>query len=268
MNFISKIKNIFSLSKKNGNESDNSAEFEFAEGTQIVGVFEESLDDFSEEDIELSERAMAKSGVDFVEIVRKCFFVLFLLIFLASCIFLVQNIISKQRGNDIYNKLEEAFFAGGFDVDAVNGLDSNGSAVRVLVKDLNQRPILSMSDVNSEDEDTVEVSRGYNEELEKMRAGLLSLAQINPDVYGWISIAGTDINYPIVQGKDNDEYLHRTYKRENLFVGSIFMDYQNSADFSDCNSIIYGHNMKDGSMFGKLSRFTSVASIYKNSRYF
>ena len=95
------------------------------------------------------------------------------------------------------------------------------------------------------------------------------LKSVNEDVIGWIWFeAIPDINYPIVQGKDNDEYLHRTYKRENLFVGSIFMDYQNSADFSDCNTIIYGHNMKDGSMFGKLSRFTSDASIYKNSRYF
>ena len=95
------------------------------------------------------------------------------------------------------------------------------------------------------------------------------LKSVNEDVIGWIWFeAIPDINYPIVQGKDNDEYLHRTYKRENLFEGSIFMDYQNSADFSDCNTIIYGHNMKDGSMFGKLSRFTSDASIYKNSRYF
>ncbi len=95
------------------------------------------------------------------------------------------------------------------------------------------------------------------------------LKSVNEDVIGWIYFeAIPEINYPIVQGKDNDEYLHKTYRRENLFVGSIFMDYQNSRDFSDCNSIIYGHNMKDGSMFGKLSRFTSDPEIYKKSRYF
>ena len=95
------------------------------------------------------------------------------------------------------------------------------------------------------------------------------LKSVNEDVIGWIYFeAIPEINYPIVQGKDNDEYLHKTYRRENLFVGSIFMDYQNSRDFSDCNTIIYGHNMKDGSMFGKLSRFTSDPEIYKKSRYF
>ena len=79
-----------------------------------------------------------------------------------------------------------------------------------------------------------------------------ALQSINPDVIGWIYIGVEDISYPIVQADDNDYYLHRTVEGTENFAGSIFMEYQNSPDFSDPNTIIYGHNMKDLSMFAKL----------------
>lgn len=94
-----------------------------------------------------------------------------------------------------------------------------------------------------------------------------SLQAINPDVKGWLYIEALDISYPIVQGADNDEYLHTTYEGKNNYAGSIFVDYQNSGDFSDCNTIIYGHNMKNLSMFGKLKQFKEQEK-YKDSVYF
>ena len=78
------------------------------------------------------------------------------------------------------------------------------------------------------------------------------LAKINPDIVGWIFIEGTDINYPVVQGRDNDYYLRRLFDGTYNSSGSIFMDYRCSADFSDPHSIIYGHHMKNKSMFGGL----------------
>ena len=79
-----------------------------------------------------------------------------------------------------------------------------------------------------------------------------ALQNINPDIIGWIYVGVEDISYPIVQADDNDYYLHRTVEGTDNFAGSIFMEYQNSPDFSDPNTIIYGHNMKDLSMFAKL----------------
>ena len=255
MSIISKIKNMLQARSK---EELTPVE-ELTNTPSEMSVFESSLEDFSEDDIVLSEKAAATQSLDITEVIRKIFFVIFLLVFLGSCVFLVQNIVSKQKGNDIYNKLEEAFFSGGFDVDAVAGLDSNGSAVRVLVKDYEQRPIISMSEVNNRDDGAVEVSRGYNEELEKMRAGLLSLAQINPDVYGWISIAGTDINYPIVQGKDNDYYLNHAYTGDFLPMGAIFVDYKCDEDIKkNPNTVLYGHNIENMSgrtMFHDVTKF-------------
>lgn len=84
-----------------------------------------------------------------------------------------------------------------------------------------------------------------------------ALQEINPDVVGWIYITATDISYPILQGEDNDTYLHSSWtdKTKTLKAGSIFMDSSNSPDFSDFNTIIYGHRMQNETMFGKLKYF-------------
>ncbi|NCB93132.1 MAG: class B sortase [Clostridia bacterium] len=93
------------------------------------------------------------------------------------------------------------------------------------------------------------------------------LQSINPDVIGWLQLeAIDDISYPIVQGEDNDHYLHRTFKDTYNFAGSIFIDYANSPTFSDCNTIIYGHNMRNGSMFGQLKQMYE-SEKYKDSKY-
>ncbi|MGI6017665.1 MAG: class B sortase [Marvinbryantia sp.] len=94
-----------------------------------------------------------------------------------------------------------------------------------------------------------------------------SLQAINEDVIGWIEVEALDINYPIVIGDDNDYYLHRTFRHQDNFAGSIFMDYLCRSDFSGRNTIIYGHNMKNGSMFGTLHEF-SKQETYDKSPYF
>lgn len=81
------------------------------------------------------------------------------------------------------------------------------------------------------------------------------LEKINPDVVAWIEIPGTKINYPIVQGKDNEEYLHKTFSGKVNHSGCIFLDIKCKKDFSSDNNILYGHHMKDGSMFAELVKF-------------
>lgn len=79
-----------------------------------------------------------------------------------------------------------------------------------------------------------------------------ALQEINPDIIAWLYCPGTVINYPILHGEDNDEYLHRRFDRRELVAGSIFIDAANSTDFSDPHTIFYGHNMTDKSMFATL----------------
>ena len=81
-----------------------------------------------------------------------------------------------------------------------------------------------------------------------------SLSDINSDYIGWISVEGTDIEYPVVLPKDNDYYLDHNFYHEPDKVGAIFMDYRNSGEFLGENTVIYGHNMKDESMFGSLKK--------------
>jgi sortase B len=83
----------------------------------------------------------------------------------------------------------------------------------------------------------------------------VSLNEVNADVVGWIGSDESEIDYPLVQGIDNEYYLTHLFTKEVNKLGSIFMDYRNNPDFSDRNTIIYGHNMKDGSMFSSLTNY-------------
>lgn len=94
-----------------------------------------------------------------------------------------------------------------------------------------------------------------------------ALARINPDVKAWIYIKGTGINYPIVQTTDNTSYLHRTFEGKDSFIGAIFLDAGCEEDFSSENSIVYGHNLKNGQMFGMLKKhydtsYNADADVY------
>lgn len=82
-----------------------------------------------------------------------------------------------------------------------------------------------------------------------------ALKNKNKDIIAWIYSEGTPINYPIVQSKDNDYYLRRLIDGTYNQAGTLFMDYKNSSDFHDYNTIIYGHNMKNDSMFGTLTNY-------------
>lgn len=84
---------------------------------------------------------------------------------------------------------------------------------------------------------------------------LAALREVNPDVVGWILIPDTEINYPLLQGKDNDYYLNRTWDEQSNAMGSIFLEYLSSPDLTDFNTIVYGHNMNDGSMFAGLREY-------------
>lgn len=81
------------------------------------------------------------------------------------------------------------------------------------------------------------------------------LTQTNGEVIGWLYCPDTPINLPLVQGKDNDYYLNRLVDGSWNAAGTLFADCRNSPDFSDANTVIYGHNMKNREMFGSLYRY-------------
>lgn len=81
------------------------------------------------------------------------------------------------------------------------------------------------------------------------------LLKLNPDVCAWITVDDTHIDYPVVQGEDNMEYVNKDVQGEFAFSGAIFLDSQNKRDFSDSFNLLYGHHMEGGAMFGDIAEF-------------
>lgn len=84
-----------------------------------------------------------------------------------------------------------------------------------------------------------------------------ALLEVNDDVVGWIYVPDTKVNYPIVQGKNNDQYLYRLINGKYNSSGSIFLEAGIAPDFTEQNNPIYGHNMKNGSMFAGMTGYKS-----------
>ncbi len=99
-------------------------------------------------------------------------------------------------------------------------------------------------------------SKEISIEHARVKAKLEEIKRINDDIMGWIRIEGTQINYPVVIGSDNDYYLTHAYNGEYLRSGTIFADYLNlSRPTNNRNLVLYGHNMANGSMFAGVKKF-------------
>jgi len=106
---------------------------------------------------------------------------------------------------------------------------------------------------------TVDLECGYTVNFEAMW-------ETNHDVAAWISSDGTAIDYPVMHGATNDTYIHTNWKGSYSVAGSIFTNYLCSGYLHEPNTIIYGHNMKDGSMFHSIKSYASQ-SYYENHPY-
>ena len=91
--------------------------------------------------------------------------------------------------------------------------------------------------------------------------------EINPDIVAWLYLEDSKIDYPVVQGKDNDEYLHKLVDGTPGFAGTLFADGYAAAPFRQFSTIIYGHHMKDVSMFNNLKKFKSKDYVKKHHRF-
>lgn len=124
---------------------------------------------------------------------------------------------------------------------------SEEHANKKLNNELIEKAVVETTNTNTiEDEYTIPISVDFS-----------TLKQENEDIIGWIYCENTPINYPVAQSNDNEYYLRRLANGEYNIAGSIFMDYRNSASLEDNNTIIYGHNMKNNTMFGSLQEYKS-----------
>lgn len=102
-------------------------------------------------------------------------------------------------------------------------------------------------------------NEGFEKEEIKESFGIRwdKLREINPEIVGWITVSGADISYPVVQGEDDEYYLHHSVSGEEDPFGTIFLGCKSGKNLTDSHSFIYGHNMEGNLMFANLNRYES-----------
>ena len=109
------------------------------------------------------------------------------------------------------------------------------------------------NEVKSQKNIGIKMGKAYTEKMLKVK----KLQQENSDIVGWIEISGTDINYPVLQGEDNEYYMTHNYKKQKSRNGSIFLTKDYNWEIPSSNLLIYGHNLQNGTMFQELLKYES-----------
>lgn len=189
--------------------------------------------------------------------IRNGLMVLCCLVFAAACIYLL------IYGLQYVKNQQELDFLSDFlhDENKADGLVSVGKKSNANVATLTVDRSMAGEVIYDVSQD----EQLYNEHFEAMRSKLYSLMRQNSDLWGWISVSNTSIDFPIMKSTDNDFYLYKSFNKEYNRNGSIFADYRTAKALEDNrNLVIYGHNMAStGSMFAPLLDFTQE-EIYKN----
>lgn len=167
-----------------------------------------------------------------------------------------------KAGTDEYGNLNDKYV--NIVSDDVVVETEEGPTVLANVEELEDPDTLDSKLENALKEEAVE--NGETQTLPTLMnpINFTELNAINEDIIGWIRIGALDISYPVAQYTDNDYYLHRTFEGVENFAGCIFLNCDNTKYFTDQNTIIYGHNMKNGSMFGTLKDFAKQETYDKN----
>lgn len=189
-------------------------------------------------------------------IMRRMILFIAVLIFFYSGYQIISTFLEYEKGEKEYQELEQLI--------------------------LNQQPVSTEAKETEKSNNTVQIGDSSTEssidiqtqeEIEETTSSNVqsidfeTLLSINSDAKGWITVGGTNINYPIVQASDNDYYLRRTIYGTKNNAGSIFIDGNIAEGMEAKNVIIYGHNMKDGSMFGTLSYYRKESMFQANPTF-
>ena len=202
-------------------------------------------------------------------ILSKLFYLAIMLLCVATLIWSTYTLISSiggyAKGDSLYSDLSDFFNAQ--DEDALSALNSK-ITVRSTPAGKASPVSLSMSEIRRMKLENIEISVNESDgEAAQYKAKLDWLKQINPDIYGWITINDSEVDYPIVRGEDNVHYLDHAYTGEYMIVGSIFADYRtNDKIINNYNTVLYGHNMENGSMFHIVELMNEDEKLFDESR--
>jgi sortase B len=210
-----------------------------------TNIFYDSLAVMSQKDIELNETAQnyKKPSTDFLR-----YFVLLLALGMLafSGYKFVEQLFSYVKAAQDYDAIRSVYY---------DDEEGDLEAVQFLRKTRTNFPIRDIFSLQKQTGERVvqsEVGEGVGE-IDKIRRSFKKLSDINSDMFGWIKVQHTTIDYPVVQCADNDFYLSRNFYKVYSSGGAIFADYRNNRNvLNDRHLVIYGHNMLDNNMFQPL----------------
>lgn len=244
-------------------EHENNNAYTEPDTSSVSDIFLQSLDTLCPEDIPLTPVAKRKrTRAEIIsQLASKIAFYAALLVFIYCVYELAATFIEQKRGDDFYSTISSHY-----SVSATYDRGSSGASL-MLPSVKSDAFVAGVSEPNS---GVVKVEeREFNEKVEKMRASIASLKNKYPDIYGWIYIDGTNIDYPIVRGKDNEFYLDHAFTGEPMSIGSIFADFRlNDYILDNYNTVLYGHNSSTGKMFAQVMKFAQDEEFFNTAQIY
>ena len=191
-----------------------------------------------------------------------------IILLIAIAVFLYSGVMMLMYYAEMRDGMELAESVAGKVVSVANEPDETGALDDGVMTETAAAPARPEETLQAEETEPVESIPAVTEKVCPIEVDFDALLQENKDVVAWIYCPGTPINYPVVQAEDNDYYIHRLLDGKTNSSGTLFMDYRNSADLSDWNSVIYGHNMKNGTMFGYLPHYKEQSYFEEHTEMF
>ena len=228
-------------------------------------TFDESLDDLTAEQIDPDGKSK-KKGFPVLAVVRAMMIVICLGIFVYCAFIIGHTLIDYHRTDVIYDQFAEKFFS--LDNSEADGssrlqqVNADGS-----VPDINNATSTFINGGGNEYIPPISSSDNpFDTNPEKMIQNLTLLKEIAPDLYGWIYVAGTNINYPIVRTNDNVFYLNHDAAGGELVTGAIFADFRCNPDdmLRNFNTVLYGHNIRSGQMFHAVEDIFNSEAMFRS----
>lgn len=162
---------------------------------------------------------------------------------------IVNHLVEERKSRKFADSLEQAAFSGTEEATLESGGEvrpgENGRISGAGTANIGGSP----------DEGTAKPGKEQQDSKIRETLNFDAIWEIGEAAVAWLYSPDTRINYVVAQGEDNDYFLHRLLSGGDAKEGTLFVDFRNSPDFTDSNTIIYGHNMKSGSMFGSLHRY-------------
>lgn len=210
------------------------------------------------------------------EISRQFLLIISLTVFVFSVCKVSYYLFDYMKARKTYSKAAELYYSDDF-IKMVDNSSTNVDIIQIgdtfqyeniFTEDTYESKHIIYGGKDNTEKNTNKVTNeieSNNTAQKLIQPKFISLLEINEEVVGWVTIPETNIDYPVVKAADNDFYLGHDFEKNKNRSGSIFMDFRNSPELKEKNIILYGHHMKDGSMFNNINKYKNKDFFYQNN---